>query len=457
MGGAFGALGADFSSLSTNPAGIGIYKKSEFTFSLGFQNRRVESEFIGNHNEGNHFNVDMPDLGLVLAFPKKSTNDWTQFGFAIGYNRLANFNTETYFEGKNKSNSILDSFTDMINQNGGATEDNLYSDYAFDADLAYQTYLLDPDTVNLNQYISVIPNGGAYQSKSISTNGGMGEFSIGFGGTYNEQLSFGVTVAFPSIRYTEETTYEEKDKDNEITNGDTLNLIDFKSLQYNQYLETTGNGINAKFGVIFKPTDWIRLGAAIHTPTYFYLSDRYKSNMKSSFGDGSSYTYDSPDGVYSYNLTTPFKAIGSLAFIFGKSGLISLDYEITDYTASKLKASDYNFSSENKIINSYYKGFASNLRGGMEWKYEKFAFRAGAAYYSSPIKEKYTTKDTDQHMIVYTGGIGFRDKKYFVDLGYAYSQRSEFYSPYTLTYEDVPGAVLKRTDHRIVTTVGFRF
>ncbi len=457
MGGAFGALGADYSSLSINPAGIGVYKKSEFTFSLGYQNRNVESEYLGNTNKDNQFSIDMPDLGLVLAYPKKKETGWTQFAFALGYNRIANFNTDSYFEGKNNNNSILDSFVDQIKLDGGATEDDLYNYYSFDADLAYQTYLLNPDTNFLNQYISVIPNGGAYQSKSTSSHGGMGEFSIGFGGSYNEKLYFGITLGFPNISYSEKSTYQEKDKDNEITYGDSLNLIDFKSMSYDQYLETTGNGFNAKFGLIFKPADWVRIGAAIHTPTYYYLSDRYHSSMSSSFGDGSSYSYSSPDGVYSYNLTTPFKAVGSLAFIFGKSGLVSFDYELTDYSGANLDASDYNFGAENSVIRKAYSGFASNLRGGMEWKYESFAFRAGAAYYSTPFKDQYTSSNVDQHMMSYTGGIGYREKRYFADIGYAYSVRSEYYSPYTLSYADVPGVIQKRTDHRIVTTIGFRF
>ena len=32
-GGAFGAVGAEFSALATNPASIGVYKKSEFSFT----------------------------------------------------------------------------------------------------------------------------------------------------------------------------------------------------------------------------------------------------------------------------------------------------------------------------------------------------------------------------------------------------------------------------------------
>jgi len=457
MGGAFGALGADFSTLSSNPAGIGVYRKSELTFSLGFQNRFVESKYLSNTDTDDQFIVDMPNLGFVLASPRKRTEGWTQFGFAVGYNRTANFNTDTYFQGKNTENSLLDSYVDRVWREGGATEDDLFYNYPFDVDLAYQTYLLDPDSLNPNQYVSVIPNGGAYQSKSISTRGGMGEFAIGFGGTYNEKIHLGISLGFPTINYEEESVYEEVDKDNEIVSGDSTGIIDFRSLRYASYLRTRGNGFNAKFGIIVKPADWIRIGAAIHTPTYYYMHDNYYSTMTSSFGNGSNFEYRSPDGTYSYNLTTPFKAIGSLAFIFGKFGLVSFDYEITDYSASKLKASDYQFSSENKIINTVYSNFASNLRGGIEIKLDNISLRGGAAYYSTPFNKEYASDESDQHMISYTGGIGFRQKSFFVDVAYAFTQRSEYYSPYYISYEDVPGVVQKRTDHRVVTTVGLRF
>lgn len=453
--GAFGALGADFSTLMINPAGIGVYKKSEFTFSLGFNNRNTENDFLNNTSGDSKFNVDVPDLGLVFAIPKKNETGIRQLSFALGYNRTANFNSESYFQGKNNNNSILDSFIDEIRNDGGATESELYDYYAFDADLAYQTYLLDPDTLNTNQYISVIPNGGALQSKSTTTRGGMGEFTLAFGGNYDEKIFFGVTLGFPSVRFEEEATYEEKDVDNVIVNADSS--IDFKALSYDTYLNTTGNGVNARFGIIFKPADWVRIGAAIHTPTYFYLNDKYRSGMSSAFGDGTSYRYDSPEGNYSYNLTTPFKAVGSVAFLFGQYGLVSFDYEFTDYTGAKLDASDYNFSSENKVINKVYNDVASNFRGGLEFKYEKFAFRAGGAYYSTPFKSQYTTEKTDQHAISYTGGIGYRENKYYIDLGYAFTQYGESYTPYTISNEFVPGSVIKKTDHRIVATMGFRF
>ncbi len=459
MGGAFGALGADFSTLGTNPAGIAVYRKSEFSFTMGFNGRGIESSFLGNTENDSRFSVDIPNLGLVLAYPKNnSKSDWKQFGFGLGYNRTANFNSNSFYEGKNLNNSILDAFVDEIQLAGGATPDDLYNNYPFDIDLAYQTFLIDPANADTTLYQSVIPNGGAYQSHTLTTNGGMGEFSLAFGGSYQDKLFFGVAIGFPNLRYEEESRYEEKDKDNEIISGDTITgYVDFKSLRYDKYLLTTGNGFNAKFGIIFKPVDMVRIGMAIHTPTYYYMNDTYRSSMRSSFGNGSSYSLDSPDGTFSYELKTPFRAVGSLGIIFAKYGLISFDYEITDYASARLDATGYSYSNENRIIRTAYNGFASNYRAGMEWKYEKFSFRGGFAYYSSPFDKDVTTKSSDQHVISYTGGIGFRDKRYYFDLGYAYSERNDFYRAYSLSYEPVPGTIQKRTDHRILTTVGFRF
>jgi len=457
MGGAFGALGADFSSLSNNPAGIGVYRKSEFTISMGFENAVTESDFLNEKTSDSRFNMSMPDLGLVFAFPnRKRESGWKQFSFGLGYNRISSFQSNSYFEGKNKTNSLLDNFIQQVQADGGATPEDLIYYYPFDVNLAYQTYLLDPNPADPLNYISVIPNGGAYQSRSVETRGSMGEFVVSFGGDYNDKVFWGATMGFPGIRYEEQSNYEESDKDNEILSADSSS--DFKSFNYYSYLKTTGRGINGKFGLIFKPFDFIRIGAAIHTPTYFYMSDGYHSQMSSAFANGISYYQESPVGNYNYTLTTPFRAIGSLAFIFGRAGLLSFDYEYTDYTGAHLRANDYNFSTVNRAIESLYNPAVHILRAGTEWKYEAISFRAGAAYYSSAYNQKLEVdKNIDQHSLTYTCGIGFRGKHFYSDLGYGLTQTGDFYRQYTLANESVPGTTITRTTHRVIWTIGFRF
>jgi hypothetical protein len=124
---------------------------------------------------------------------------------------------------------------------------------------------------------------------------------------------------------------------------------------------------------------------------------------------------------------------------------------------ANLDASDYNFGYENRIIETAYRDVSSNFRGGVEIKHNNFAFRAGAAYYSAPIASQYSTSKTDQHSMSYTAGAGYRGKRFFADIGYGYTIRGEAYTPYVLSTEEVPEAIIKKTDNRIVTTFGIRF
>jgi hypothetical protein len=457
MGGAFGALGADFSSLSSNPAGIGVYRKSEFSASIGFATRNSESDYLNEQRSASRFNVNMPNLGLVFAINKnKRESSWKQFSFGIGYNRLASYQTDYIFEGTNHENSLLDSYTEQIYNDGGATPEDLFFYYPFDVNLAYQTFLIDPNPLDSNNYVSVIPDGGARQTRTFESRGSMGEFVLTFGGNYNDKIFWGATVGFPGLRYEEEYSWEETDTDNSIITPDSSR--DFRSFRYTSYLKTTGRGVNGKFGLIIRPADFIRLGAAIHTPTYFYMTDGYDSQMSSSFANGESHYYESPVGNYSYSLTTPFRAIGSLALVFGKAGLLSFDYEYTDYTDAHLDAHDYSFNNENRAINQLYNPSVHIFRAGTEWKFGEMAFRGGAAYYSPAFDESLDAdEEIDQHSISYTGGLGFRGKHFYTDIGYAFTQYGELVRQYSLNSEAVTGAKIRYQEHRVVLTVGLRF
>jgi hypothetical protein len=455
MGGAFGALGGDFSSLSVNPAGIGIYRSSEFSISAGSITRNTETQFQGNTLNGSKFTVTLGNLGLVLA--KTNTNrdsKWKQFSIAVGHNRLNDLGTKSLYQGKNYDNSITDYFAQKVNLDGGASSSELADFYPFDVNLAYQTFVIDPDPAVSGNYISIIPNGNIRQSRTFESKGSQGEFSIAMGANYNNKVTFGISFAFPSIKYEEESVYEEHDVDNTVINPDST--ADFKSLRYTQQLATSGNGFNAKLGMIVRVTDGIRLGAAFHTPTWYNLNDRFFSSMQT-IVNNTDYYMASPDGVYSYKLNTPMKFVGSLAFIFGKAGILSFDYEYQDYSSMKLKANDYSFSNENKNINKLYTSTGHVFRAGGEFKFEMLSFRLGAAYYGSPFNNNAIDDSYNQSVESLSGGIGYRKNRLKLDIGYSYSQRNENYTAYTLVNETVPTSVTKRVDHRVMLTMGLRF
>jgi len=451
MGGAFGALGGDFSTLSWNPAGIAIYRTSEFTFTPSLYMEKTNSDFLGNSANSSKYNFNFGNIGFV--FTRKLSNDdnsygWKNWNFGLGYNRLNNFHASTLYQGDNLPNSLLDHFLDNANAGSGLAPDKLDPFYE---NLAYQTYLINPDSTNF--YTSVIPAGGETQRRSSITKGALSEFVVSFGANYSNRLYLGATLGFSSIRYIEETTYEEVDKNNSI--------FDFNNLRFNQNLNTHGYGINLKLGMIYRATDWLRAGLAFHTPTFYSMTDDYNNTMSSAFDNGDSYSFNSPQGTYDYNLTTPMRVIGSVAFIYEKTGLISADYEFVDYSEPRFDASDFNFFDVNDLIQKKYTG-ASNFKVGTEWKYQNISFRGGFAWYGTPFSDAYRISGADMSKTSYSLGIGVRDKDYFIDLGYVLSMYSELYVPYSLVQTGDPSRVVQAAKFDVRTnnftvTLGAKF
>ena len=445
LGGAFGALGADFSAVQTNPAGLGLYNMSEFTFSPSMTMSNSFSDFYGETNRDNKFNVGMGDIGLVFNIKPggKSGSGFRSINFAFGMNRQNNFNSRTFTEGVNNTSSLLTSYVNFLNDHPGITGQMINDQYPFDIGLAYNDYLIYYDSVH-SRYVNDAYKGGVLQSKSVSTSGSINEYDFAFGANYNDRLYFGATIGIPVIRYFETSRYEEIKQDPSIPY--------FRSMTYDQKLETHGTGVNLKIGLIYRPANWVRIGAAIHTPTYFgNMRDYWSSSMTSVFDSvWGTNSQSSPDGYFQYEMTTPFRAIGSVAFIIGKYGLISGEYEYADYSQASFYSSDTTFSDVNKDIRNKYKA-PLNLRFGTEWCLGEFRVRGGFGYYGSPYQSGINTG------VEYTGslGFGYRGKHVFVDLAYQWSQMKSDYYLYDPTLVKPSNNTL--TNNTVTATLGFRF
>jgi hypothetical protein len=227
---------------------------------------------------------------------------------------------------------------------------------------------------------------------------------------------------------------------------------DFNSFDIYDRLETRGTGFNFKFGIIVRPVDFLRIGGAIHTPTWYSMRDYWDRTMNSYFDNGDSYYEYSPSGNYSYKLTTPMRLQGSLAFIIGKFGLISGEYEFVDYSKASFSAYDYSFFDENEDI-SYSYGKGHNFKVGTEWRSGPLSFRAGYAYQKSP----YTNDINDGTLNSYSGGIGYKGRYYFFDLAYVYTKKTEDYYFYGTENISVNPVENELMDHRFLITMGARF
>ena len=233
MGGAFGALGGDFSTLSINPAGLAVFRKSELTFTPSFFNQKTIAEYNGTSRDDIKYNLNLGNIGLVAIKLKDSGNGngWVSTGFALGHNRINNFHSNVSIEGANAANSLLDVYLNQANTSGMLSDLDPFGAY-----LAFQTYLIDTIPGQPSRYFSQLPmNSDKIQRKSISTSGAMGETVLSFAGNYNNKLYLGATLGFDYIKYTQNATHEEI-----VT--DTDSSIILKSFILNENMYTRGNG-----------------------------------------------------------------------------------------------------------------------------------------------------------------------------------------------------------------------
>jgi hypothetical protein len=450
MGGAFGALGADFTMASTNPAGIGLYKKSEISVTPAVFTGSTKSFYNGMTGQDSRSNFYMGNAGIVFARSldqKGKSSGWKYVQFATGLNRIADYNNRMQIVGPNPENSLLDTYVEYANGTDASDiESDLYGEYAYDLNLAWWTFLLDLVDTNITDvYDNPIANGGTMQAKDVSSKGSMNEYVMTFGANYGDRLYIGATIGIPYLRYYETAVYSETDA------ADTI--YDFRNFERIEDLETRGNGFNFKFGLIYRASDWMRIGVAAHTPTWFTnMQDYWQVTMISRFDNNDYYDETSPLGNYYYELTTPFRVQGSLGFIIGNVGVVSADYEFTDFGTARLDAPDYSFHEANDAIQNSYAA-THTFRAGTEWRYNVFSFRLGGSYQTSPYQNNINTSDR----ISFSGGIGIRSEYFFADIAYAYTGIKEDYYLYSSETVWTNPVENKLKTHSVLLTLGAKF
>lgn len=460
MGGAFGALGGDFSSISYNPAGLGVYRSSEFTITPSFKKRSVNSDYNNSNGKDYSNRLGFDNLGFVFSFRPNNGNEsgLVNLNLAFGYNRTNDYNTYSYANGKNSSNSIMDYFANKADGYSSSSlsdstgYNSYYSGAPWDAIMAWRAYLINPAAGG--GYIAALNNGdGVNQSNTTEASGSSGDYLFSLGVNISNKLYLGASLSIQTIDYTYSAVYHEK----AFLNNDTIYTGDrFNYLNYYQNFETGGRGYNLKIGGIYKPIDGLRLGFAIHTPTYYQLEDTYSYSMYSDMLYGT-VNEKSPNGRYDYRLETPFKTIASIAYTFKDFGLLSIDVEHINYSTMRLRNGN-DFVDANDAIHSTYRN-VNNIKIGSEIRLNKVFLRAGYALYPSPYKRDYLNQDSNRSII--SGGVGYRSGNFFIDAAYLYTMQNEKYVFYDLRNLDGTSAVnpvnSKITEGKFLATVGFKF
>ena len=436
MGGAFGALGGNFAAISINPAGLGVYRTSVFSFTPSFTYNVNNSKLGDISNEDFKYGINMSNMSMVVSLKSKKNNGWVATNLGFGYNRTNDFNNNTIIKRDNSPNSLLDTWVaDANNNNWNSFANELGSK----ADLIY----LDTNTDIWNSDLTG-SNYGQKQNRTISTDGSMGEYVFAMGANYNNIIFLGGSISLNTIDFHEQMNHTENEIPEDI---DYLN-----SFTYRTTLDVSGNGASFKFGTIVKPVNWLRLGLSVSSPVFYSLSENYSSQLDAALD----FNNDSPQkisGEYDYKLVTPFRANASMAFVLSKSAIFSVDYEFVDYTKSRLRngGDGYDFSMENEGIQNVYSS-TGNLRTGLEYRFGPISFRGGYSYYGSPYKTGQLNENSDNS--VFSGGIGINNGNFFFDLAYSHMTNSQYYVMYQL---DNSTAKINSNKNQLLASFGFRF
>lgn len=425
LGGAMGALGGDFSSLHINPAGVAIYRFGDVSFTPAVEINQISASFNDNPTFGNGTNLGVGNssrlvinnAGLVLA-NELNHPYWKMINFAVSYQRMNTFNDELEINSTNPvGNSLMDDFAWEAD---GFYPDEL-SEYS--SLLAWEGYVIDTLN-NAVTYGGRVAEGDMVQRQIAERRGNTSDFAITFGGNYNDVLYIGAGIGIESVNYKLEVNTSE-------TPTDRLNT-DLMNYTYTEQLATEGYGVNFRIGAIAKLGKVVRLGGSIETPTTYSLTDNFQSELQSNLREPfETINSESPLGIFEYRLKTPWKYMASVATILKKRGLLTFQYEYTNYRGGELKntnreGSEADFSAANESIETNFRG-RHTLRGGLEVRATKsLFFRGGVAYFSNPIPSNEFT-DADLYRMQYSCGVGYKVATWSLDLSYQFTTFDELY------------------------------
>lgn len=461
MAGAMTSLGADASSLSINPAGVGMYRTNELTFTpmMSFTRAKNNAQpFEGNSK--NRFAVG--NFGVVVKLRESSTGV-TAINMGLSYNRLADYNYKYSFSnaGVAGNASIADVYAGQLAASGITSAqlkqnyDNFgnfrwshYDPTYWGAILGYKTGLVG-DTSGAWGRDMVVPNVAVDNFTTVESKGRADEWVWSLGINFNSKFYLGMSLGASTISQEKHIYYGEGYR---YSNNPQQNYC-MEYFNYDQITQMKGTGINFKIGAIYRPIESLRIGVAFHTPTYYNVTYKYQGGMTSqvkAINNVDGYTVNSQgyidppfseqtellidDGDYSWRFTTPTRLMVGASYTVAKQLILSVDYERDWYNTMRMKNSPYGPLYKG-FIKDEFKG-SNTLRAGAEWRFiPQMAIRLGYGLWSGALDDN---DEVYSSPVIYrteymSTGLGIALSKHFtIDLAYMYSKND--LTPYKTFY-----------------------
>jgi len=451
-GSSFGAMGGDFGSLTINPAGLGDYRSSEIVFSFSFNSGSTNSQLLSSaaQSTGHVTQPNIENLGLVFH-KSPSRGPLVTSNFAIGLQQYNSFNQNFAYNGQTEG-SITERFLELA---GGFFPDEFDQ---FEAGLAWESgaiFDLNDDGIYESDFIqSDIIN----KSQEVNRSGQINEVVIAWGGKFVNNINFGLSIGIPFISFEEEKTYFENDP------GDMIPFFD--NLSFTERLSTSGSGINFKAGLGYTLKRVLRLGLAYQSPSFIKLDDNFDTRLSYTFSDtGQPETVESvsPDGRFDYRLRTPSRfiaSIGGLLDLGDVKGFINLDGQYVNYGANKFNLTAFSDDPGELVFQDALNTQISedlqsavNINIGTELVFKKIRLRGGVGLLGNPN----TTNAADESRKIYSGGVGFRGERFFIDAAYQRRSSTENYVPYRVFNADRLQNVSNESQvSKFTVTVGYK-
>lgn len=427
MGGAMSAVGADFSSLSTNPAGLAQYRSNQLLFGVGLVQANQTLTYIGNTSEASTSNLHLPQVGFAFTHINRDKGKEVKEGvvsytFAFNAARHSSLNRSRSLNGFNNSSSMIDYYAQRAD---GSNAGNLSSDIVGLPGLAWNAYLINPIGVN-NVYVANLPDQITMQQQMNWTETGrISEYNAGFAVNISHTILIGGALSLHRSRF--ESNYEWT----ETTRGFFSSP---RTFTFNEMVTQNGTGWNAKLGILAKLNDNFRVGVHYINGVRYNVNDEFSRRMSSTRFDSINNRINLNSGIFSNELQiqTPERIGVGLAYVIPKVAVFTLDIENIDYGDGSLgdQNGTLQFREENLRIRNNFRS-VNNLRLGGEILNLEHRYRAGYAFFPSPISEQITGKSQGTHH--FTFGYGYRNSTgFFLDFAAVFSRFRDFYTPYTL-------------------------
>ena len=505
MGGAMEALGADISVIGTNPAGIGLFRKSNVSLSFGL----VSQDGVSNAVGGNKTNASFDQVGFVystrsgknsflnLAFNFHKSRNFDMILSAAAPLQNASLNKLTWAKGVNELVYPQQNGVPMVNRDA----DGNFLGYNHQPDYNQYPYY------SCNQIDDLLATGYNYTQGGDWTyddansyqfdrahKGYIGEYDFNISGNINNRVYLGLTVGIHDVHYKHYSEYTDFMHTQYMTRDYALTVADTREIK--------GTGFDVKAGIIFRPveTSPFRIGLSVATPTFYELRTSNYTTISDSDGNAmdSHSVADVNNGRcnYKFKLNTPWKFGLSLGHTIGTQVALGLSYEYADYSSidsRNITGEHYDYwtdsystdSESDKVMNAHtertLKG-VHTLKLGVEYKPTKdVALRAGYNYLSS-VYDKDGYKDgtlqspgtyvasatdftnwEDTHRL--TLGAGYTYDKFNISLAYQYATTSGKFYPF-MSYTDAnaaqfdniaEGVKVNNNRHQLLLTLGYTF